>query len=77
MEVNDRKRDCRSPVARSYHPEVSADRGADFRRRGANLAVALYKKVGFEIVAEEMILGVSNRFMWRAAQAICRDPEVN
>jgi len=29
--------------------------------------VSLYKKFGFEIIGEEMILGVNNRFMWRAA----------
>jgi ribosomal protein S18 acetylase RimI-like enzyme len=29
--------------------------------------VALYERFGFVTVGEEMILGVSNRFMWRAA----------
>ncbi len=29
--------------------------------------VELYEKFGFEVVGEEKILGISNRFMWRAA----------
>jgi ribosomal protein S18 acetylase RimI-like enzyme len=48
---------------------VTADeRGSPvFLETDVDRNVALYEKFGFEIVGEEMILGVNNRFMWRAS----------
>ena len=33
-----------------------------------DLNVALYEKFGFKVIAEEELIGINNRFMWRDAQ---------
>lgn len=51
----------------SFLVMVDEQRSAAYLETDVDENVLLYAKFGFEVIAREEILGINNRFMWRAA----------